>query len=408
MRPATLVSFSVVFGVLAAGSAASAHSAGQSSSGCMGCHGAGSDYPISASVDPQTFGPGQQVSVTVTIAPGFGANAGVFVAANGGTLATVGGQGLGLVPAGLTHTSPKGLSNGQASFVFLWTAPSAPGAVRFDVSTLVGNGNGSSSGDSADRAYFDFVYGCQPATYYADNDSDGFGDSDQPRVHCDTSPPTGYAPAGGDCDDFRDTTFPGAVEYCNQRDDDCDGVVDDDAIPFPLYPDADGDGYYSTAEFTSGESIIGCVPTAGWAAEGIDCAPDDPAINPGVEEVCNNIDDNCDARIDEYVRPRCGEGWCEREAYTCAGDMCFPGTPKAEECNLFDDDCDGIVDNGELCPAGQACVAAQCVADPGAAPAPAAPKESDSGCAVGGQGSVWLLVGWLVALMRLVSRRARR
>ena len=374
----------------------------------MGCHGAGDDYGVSATATPATFGPGQQITVTVTIAPGFGVNAGVFVAANAGTLATVGGQGLGLVSAGLTHTSPKPLSGGQASFTFLWTAPSTPGAVRFDVSTLVGNGSGSSGGDVANRLPFDFVYGCQPATYYADYDGDGFGDSDEPLVHCDSSAPAGYALAGGDCDDYKDTIHPGAVEYCNQRDDDCDGEVDDDAVPLPLYPDADGDGYYSTAELMSGDSIMGCVPTPGWAAEGIDCAPDDPTINPGMEEVCNNIDDNCDARVDEFVRPRCGEGWCEREAYTCAGDMCFPGTPKAEECNLFDDDCDGIVDNGDLCPAGQSCIAAQCVDDPAQSPAPADKEDAESGCAVGGRGSVWVLVGWLLALVALVKRPLRR
>ena len=35
------------------------------------------------------------------------------------------------------------------------------------------------------------------------------------------------APDGTDCDDAVATTFPGAPERCNGRDDDCDGVVDD-------------------------------------------------------------------------------------------------------------------------------------------------------------------------------------
>lgn len=397
------IPISTAMAIVAHAPLARAHSAGQPNPGCVGCHGQG-DYGITASANPASFAPGEQVSLTVTIAPGFGDNAGVFIAANEGTLGVVGGQGLAAVPAGLTHTSPKSLSGGQASFTFSWTAPGTPGAVRFDVSTLVGNGNGGSGGDAADRAYFDFVYGCEPATYYEDSDGDGFGTSDQPLIHCNTTMPSGYAAAPGDCNDNKDGVYPGAVEYCNQQDDDCDGQIDDDAIPLTLYPDADGDGYYGNAELASGDTIVGCVPNPGYAAEGIDCEPDDPAINPGAEEVCNLIDDDCDARIDEFVRPRCGEGWCEREAFTCDPSTCYPGEPKAEECNLFDDNCDSVVDDGKLCPAGQSCLGAVCVDD---APLAVPPKTSadGDGCAVGGRGSVGLVAGLLFALMALLARR---
>jgi hypothetical protein len=30
-----------------------------------------------------------------------------------------------------------------------------------------------------------------------------------------------------------------------------------------------------------------------------DCDDDDPSVHPGAEEVCNDIDDNCDGLIDE-------------------------------------------------------------------------------------------------------------
>ena len=39
------------------------------------------------------------------------------------------------------------------------------------------------------------------------------------------------APCGSDCDDGDRRVFPGAAELCNGFDDDCDGVVDDDAPP---------------------------------------------------------------------------------------------------------------------------------------------------------------------------------
>jgi MYXO-CTERM domain-containing protein len=106
-------------------------------------------------------------------------------------------------------------------------------------------------------------------------------------------------------------------------------------------------------------TFLGCVPTEGWAPDPGDCRPDDPTINPGAEEVCNGWDDNCDARVDEFVRPRCGEGWCRREAQTCDPQTCTPGEPRDEECNLLDDDCDAQLDEGS-CPEGQECRVGVC------------------------------------------------
>jgi len=415
-----------VGGVVASGSAvAHAHSGGVNAGGC-GCHGNG-DVGLSVDISPMMFDPGDEITVTVTVAQPGGQVAGVFIDDDGdvGTLNTLGGQGLAEVQTGLTHTSPKSMGGGSAQWSFNWTAPNVPGAVRFFVWGVAGNDNGSSSGDDVGAAPFDFTFGCTGQEYYWDGDGDGYGRTNVPLVHCEGAAPSGYAVEPGDCNDNDADQHPGAVEYCNQIDDDCDGTVDEEALPLELYPDADGDGYYSQAEFESGETLLGCIPAEGWAAEPGDCRPEDPAVNPGVEETCNGFDDNCDSDIDEFVRPRCGEGWCVREAVGCDSENCTPGEPREEVCNFFDDDCDGIVDNDVACPPGEVCQAGQCRAEAepdetggdgttsamspmgstGAMPSGASQDGAGCGCRGGNGPDGWWGLGVLLGLLGLRSRR---
>jgi Putative metal-binding motif len=336
-----------------------AHSGGVSGSGC-GCHGSGT-VGLDITTNPAMIDPGQSVVVTVTVASATAAEAGLFLQANAGDYSTIGGgQGLAEVMAGITHTQPKAMSGDQAEFSFNWTAPAAPGAVRFELWAVAANGNNGTSGDAYDDGAFDFVFGCAPQTYWRDFDGDGFGRTNLPRIHCVGTTLEGYAAEPDDCDDNRADTHPGAVEYCNQIDDDCDTEIDEDAIPVALYPDADGDGYYGQVEYESGDTMTGCVGTVGYAGSPGDCRPEDPTINPGVEETCNGFDDDCDADVDERVRPQCGEGWCRRESVNCDAAACTPGEPRDEECNFFDDDCDGVVDEDAPCPAAQSCQAGEC------------------------------------------------
>jgi len=342
---------------------ASAHSGGVSGSGC-GCHGSG-DVNLSITADMASISPGDTVTMTISIGAAGANEAGMFVQSNAGSFTILGGQGLAQVPAGLTHTQPKSINGGQAQFSFDWTAPGSPGAVRFELWGVAANGNNGSSGDQYDEDAFDFVFGCNPQMFWRDFDGDGYGRTNLPLTHCEGEPPEGYAAAPDDCDDNRADTYPNAPEYCNQVDDDCDGDVDEAAIPVDLYPDGDGDGYYGQLEYESGDTVVGCVGTEGYAAEPGDCRPLDPGINPGAEEVCNGFDDDCDADVDERVRPQCGEGWCRRESVNCEEASCQPGEPRDEECNFFDDDCDGLVDEDAPCPAGESCQAGECRAGGG-------------------------------------------
>ncbi len=133
------------------------------------------------------------------------------------------------------------------------------------------------------------------ATYwYADTDADGFGDADNSTLLCEM--PSGYLADNTDCDDSLNTTFPGADEYCDGVDSDCDGTLDeDDALDVATwYADSDSDGYGDAAT-----TDIDCKQPSGFVADNTDCDDADANVNPGETERCNWADDNCNGTADE-------------------------------------------------------------------------------------------------------------
>ena len=130
---------------------------------------------------------------------------------------------------------------------------------------------------------------------YADADGDGFGDPADFANFC--QPVDGYSDEAGDCDDDDADVNPDAVEVCNETDDDCNGIVDDDADDARiLYADSDGDGF-GVSQPTLATCNLGNVPN--WSENDDDCNDGSQSIAPGKVERCDGIDNDCNDKIDD-------------------------------------------------------------------------------------------------------------
>lgn len=101
----------------------------------------------------------------------------------------------------------------------------------------------------------------------------------------------------GDCDGQADR--PVEVETCNDKDDDCNGLIDD--VPAGTtgaelyYEDKDGDGFGNV-----GKPKWLCKAQPGWVEDNRDCDDNEKLATPDGVEICGDkIDNNCDGRIED-------------------------------------------------------------------------------------------------------------
>ncbi len=184
-----------------------------------------------------------------------------------------------------------------------------------------------------------------------DLDQDTLGDLCDPDLDGDGIPnaldncPTVFNPGQGDSE--KDTV--GDACDPDMDNDDIDNEEDNCPLHYnPEQEDQDEDGTGDACEDDK---------DGDGALDNVDCAPADPAVHPGAQELCDGIDNNCNGALDEGFPDADADGVknCLDNDDDDDGDPddadCAPLNPAihhdAEEtCNGKDDDCSGVVDDG--------------------------------------------------------------
>ena len=162
-------------------------------------------------------------------------------------------------------------------------------------------------------------------TWYQDADGDGYGNAKVSTTAC--TAPSGWVDNGEDCNDLNSAIHPAATEGCDGVDNDCDELTDDeddDLTGAPSwYPDADGDGYGDGSD-----TVLACTAPSGWVASDGDCDDDDATVAPDADEVCDGVDNDCDALTDDeddelqgaptWYQDRDGDGYGDDDTTTTA------------------------------------------------------------------------------------------
>lgn len=200
------------------------------------------------------------------------------------------------------------------------------------------------------------------------NGSDGSDDSSAQDGAADsTGGCAGQTNACGGCEPL-DETVGTACNGCDELRWECDGTdavtcAGFDPAATDYWPDADGDGFGDI----DADGLRTCDdPGAGFVDNDTDCDDTAVDVNRDALEICNGIDDDCDALTDEAPDNTLCDDVCCDFAQTCDGESCVDKCPMGDLCGEALDTC---------CAVGEQCFAGACLM-------PGSPCEFDENCAL--------------------------
>ena len=192
-------------------------------------------------------------------------------------------------------------------------------------------------------------------TFFPDQDEDGYGGGDG---KCLCGPSGLYTSlTDGDCDLTDPAVNPGEPEACTSKDDNCDGKTDPDGALGcqAYYADGDEDGWGTPLQ--PARCLCQADPAQYYTADKTgDCKDWDPKVNPGMMEICNDMDDDCDGATDGEGASGCAVYYPDgdQDGYGAIGDgkcLCTPfgiyDTLKTGDCD--DQDAEVHKDATEAC-----------------------------------------------------------
>lgn len=196
-------------------------------------------------------------------------------------------------------------------------------------------------------------------TWFRDADGDHFGAANESITK--RRQPEGYVVNNLDCDDSDASVYPWTDEVEDQRDNNCNGRVDEGFVKVRFWRDRDNDGY-------GNPDISRLQPRRpeGYVRNRLDCNDRDAEVNPAAIERPDGYDNNCDGEVDDgvaatFYRDVDGDGY-GTSAETIESLEPVPGyvsndadcddnnagvSPDAEErFDSVDNNCNGAVDEG--------------------------------------------------------------